>query len=212
MAYRRIADPRLSDGGLHEMDVQLTRGRLFLSAGFLTVVSLPVAAAELLRRQVIEDLHVSTCDSTVPLGHATARDRDDPLGIDPIAILEPSKKRDPVQNLETHLRKPRAHDDRPTSASDVRDLTFQEPLRLGSRRLLAQSTHTPRQPNSATRRRRSPTPCLPRQVANRAEGIATRVGHFLAAAMRRSASSQSSGESIVIDSSAGTTSGRHVRP
>ena len=69
----------------------------------LTQVPLSVAATELLWRQVIEDLDVPSRDVAVPLGHATARDRDYPPGVNAVAILEPAEERNPVQDLEADL-------------------------------------------------------------------------------------------------------------
>ena len=85
--------------------------------------------------------------SRYQLRHASARDGNDALAIDPVPILEPAQKRNPVEDLEANLRQPGTGDDRLTAARDRGDLALDPPLRAKRGGLLAQTARPSRQPD-----------------------------------------------------------------
>src|SRR5688572_19796632 len=131
-----------------------------------------------------------------------------------LAILELAQKRNPVENLDPDYQEPGSGDDRAAAARDRRDLALDPPLIGKGGGLFAHTPGPPCDPDAALRHRGRAPPRLGRQVAHRRQRIATLSAHRSreASASRRSAASQSSGVSIVIDSSGATTSGWQWSP
>jgi hypothetical protein len=91
--------------------------------------TLIVTSTELVGWKVIENLAVSRGEGTIPGTGATARDNEEPIGIDVELLGKPSQEWHPIQQLESHLTEPWTGHDRCGAGGQ-----FREPL-LHTRRL-----------------------------------------------------------------------------
>src|SRR5688572_14408406 len=112
MKHRDLRRAKMALRTQEDLSIERSEIGLLLTAALCFTPACRVSLAELVAREDIEQVEVLAGESGIPLTDTATRQHDDALWVDPKDILEPSEKRNPVQDFVAHFAKPRTRHDR----------------------------------------------------------------------------------------------------